>query len=145
MLYAAYGSNINTKEMAKRCPNSKVYSYGWIKDYYLVSRTYLDIDKNPVTEKDDFLNATIVPVLLWDIADSDWKSLDYYEGYPTLYKKETVKVVDKPHGHSLVDAIVYNMVDKGEPRPCMPDYQKRVREGYKEFGFNQQFLDDVFC
>ena len=145
MLYAAYGSNINTKEMAKRCPNSKVYSYGWIKDYYLVSRTYLDIDKNPVTEKDDFLNATIVPVLLWDIAESDWKSLDYYEGYPTLYKKETIKVVDKPHGHSLVDAIFYNMVDKGESRPCMPDYQKRVREGYEEFGFNQQFLDDVFC
>lgn len=141
MLYAAYGSNILTEEMKIRCPKSKVYGYGWIEDYKLVSRRYLDIDENP---QEDFLDKTIVPVVIWDIDDADWERLDYYEGYPNLYVKKTVKVVNKPNNHERVDCVVYVMADKSIPyAPCMPSYIDRVRRGYREFGFNEGFLDEA--
>lgn len=141
MLYAAYGSNISTEEMKIRCPKSKVHGYGWIEDYKLVSRQYLDIDENP---QDDFLDKTIVPVVIWDIDDSDWDNLDYYEGYPNLYMKKTVKVVNKPNNHERIDCVVYVMTDKSIPyMPCASSYINRVKKGYKEFGFNEGFLNEA--
>ena len=33
-----------------------------------------------------------LPVLLWEITPDDEKALDRYEGYPYLYRKETIPV-----------------------------------------------------
>ena len=34
--YVAYGSNLNTIQMKRRCPHAKIYGVGKIKDYRLL-------------------------------------------------------------------------------------------------------------
>lgn len=35
MLYAAYGSNLNIEQMAKRCPKAKISGVGYVEGYIL--------------------------------------------------------------------------------------------------------------
>ena len=52
-----------------------------------------------------------VPVIVWEIGQSDEAALDRYEGFPFLYRKEMVKV--KLNGKT-VEAMVYIM-NEGRP------------------------------
>lgn len=78
-LYIAYGSNINLEQMAHRCPNSKVVSTEMMQGYELEFRGVATIVPNEKSE---------VPVLIWEIDGRDEHSLDRYEGFPNLYRKE---------------------------------------------------------
>ncbi len=42
-----------------------------------------------------------VPVMIWEIFDKDEQSLDIYEGYPRLYRKEYVNVKINGRKHRL--------------------------------------------
>ena len=78
-LYIAYGSNINLEQMAHRCPNSKVVSKEMMQGYELEFRGVATIVPKEKSE---------VPVLIWEIDGRDEHSLDRYEGFPNLYRKE---------------------------------------------------------
>lgn len=80
-LYIAYGSNINLKQMAYRCPHSKVVGTSEIKDYELEFRGVATI----VPSK-----GTSVPVLIWELDERDLPTLNRYEGYPRLYRQDTM-------------------------------------------------------
>jgi hypothetical protein len=82
-LYIAYGSNINLEQMAYRCPNSKVVGTRMIPDYELEFRGVATIVPKEGAE---------VPVLLWEIDQRDEISLDRYEGFPRMYRKELFEV-----------------------------------------------------
>ena len=82
-LYIAYGSNINLEQMAFRCPDSKVVTTGMISDYELQFRQVATIEPKEGSE---------VPVLIWELGGQDELSLDRYEGFPHLYRKEDVEV-----------------------------------------------------
>ena len=82
-LYIAYGSNINLEQMAYRCPNSKVVGTRMIPDYELEFRGVATIVPKEGAE---------VPVLLWEIDQRDELSLDRYEGFPRMYRKELFEV-----------------------------------------------------
>ena len=79
-----------------------------------------------------------VPVLLWTISPRDERSLDYYEGYPFLYRKETVTVNlnGKP-----TEAMVYIMND-GRPLGRPSDfYYNTILQGYVDNGLDPAFLE----
>ena len=81
--YAAYGSNLNTLQMRYRCPSARVIGTAEIADYRLLfkgSKTgaYLTIEKQ---------KGSIVPVGIWEVSESDERSLDRYEGFPNFYYK----------------------------------------------------------
>jgi len=79
-----------------------------------------------------------VPVLLWRIMPNDEKALDRYEGYPHLYRKETVKVRFKGQ---WVPAMVYIM-NEGRPLGAPGRYYYEViRQGYIDAGFDISFLN----
>ena len=82
-LYIAYGSNINLEQMAFRCPNSKVVGTRMIPGYELEFRGVATIVPKEGAE---------VPVLLWEIDQRDEISLDRYEGFPRMYRKELFEV-----------------------------------------------------
>lgn len=130
-LYAAYGSNLNLEQMAYRCPNSIVHSKGVIEDYKLKFSYHLDI----VPSKGD-----IVPILLWDIADSDWAYLDMYEGVKGgYYKRENVKV--KTDNGEEVEAIVYVMCGQHEYEMPSESYWQTCEQGYMDCGFAIKYLN----
>ena len=78
-----------------------------------------------------------VPVLVWEITPTDEAALDRYEGWPFLYRKETIKV---KLGSKTVKAMVYIMNDGrplGQPS-CY--YYSTILEGYKSAGFDVEIL-----
>lgn len=132
MYYVAYGSNMNLKQMQRRCPKSRVVCNGVLIGWKLVFNIHADIIYTG--NKEDK-----VPVVLWDISENDWKSLDIYEGFPKYYIKKNVKVTIE-NGY-IIDAVVYVMADnrKGIALPFR-NYFETILTGYKENGINTDTL-----
>ena len=130
--YLAYGSNLNKRQMEMRCPHSKAIGGFLLKDYELVFKYYLTVEKKEGAE---------VPVGIWEITSEDEKYLDYYEGYPTHYRKEYIPIeVDG----KKAEALIYIMNDiRGIMAPSGM-YMEICMEGYKDFNFNLNYLTDAF-
>lgn len=88
-LYFAYGSNMNTNQMAFRCPEAQVIDTVRLENYRLVFRSNGG-GKGVATILPE--QGSFVDGVLWRISPKDEQSLDRYEGFPVLYGKETVSV-----------------------------------------------------
>ena len=132
-LYLAYGSNLNLEQMANRCPTAKVVGNSKINGYRLLFR---GAHAGAVATIEPFKGES-VPVLAWEITPADEAALDRYEGWPFLYRKETIKV--RLNGKT-VQAMVYIM---NEGRPLgQPScyYYSTILDGYKSAGFDVEIL-----
>ena len=85
MLYFAYGSNLNIKQMKQRCPDSVGISPAVLSGWKLVERTYADIEE----AENECVNGA-----LYEISGNDFAALDRYEGYPEYYTRQEVMVTD---------------------------------------------------
>ncbi|WP_350343234.1 gamma-glutamylcyclotransferase family protein [Proteinivorax tanatarense] len=141
IINAAYGSNLNLRQMAMRCPTAKVYGTGVIHDYQLLFKgapgnAYLTIEPKKGSK---------VPVVLWELEPEDENALDRYEGYPSFYGKEMVPV--ELDSGEIVTTMVYVMTDKIPERihlsPPSHHYLNIVQEGYKEFGLPNRYLGEA--
>jgi gamma-glutamylcyclotransferase (GGCT)/AIG2-like uncharacterized protein YtfP len=133
MLYVAYGSNLNLVQMANRCPTAKVVGASKINNYRLLFR---GTHAGAVATIEPFKGGN-VPVLVWEITPADETALDRYEGWPFLYRKETIKV--RLNG-KYVTAMVY-LMNEGRPlgQPSC-HYYSTILEGYKDADFNIETL-----
>ena len=135
MFYVAYGSNMNLQQMEYRCPNSKVVGNGKLYGWKLVFNVHADIIKTE--NKNDF-----VPVVVWNIANKDWRMLDMYEGYPSYYVKETINVILDDGKEE--DAIVYIMAKNRKGiYPPTTAYFNGIVKGYIDNGINTDYLFDA--
>lgn len=141
--YLAYGSNLNMAQMQWRCPGAVPLGTAEIKGYRLLfkgskSGSYLTIEK-----ADGFS----VPVGVWTVTEADEFKLDRYEGYPNFYYKAETEITYKglvSKKKRKVRAFVYIM---HEERPYgIPAFQyvETCREGYADFGFDEDILADVY-
>lgn len=130
--YLAYGLNLNKRQMRMRCPHSKAIGGFLLKGYELVFKYYLTVEKKEGAE---------VPVGIWEITAEDEECLDYYEGYPTHYRKEYIPI--KVDGKK-VDALIYIMNDVRGIKAPSGMYMEVCMEGYKDFNFNLHYLTDAF-
>lgn len=136
--YLAYGSNLNVRQMALRCPTAKPVGTAVIRDYELLfkgSKTgaYLTIEPKIGTE---------VPVAVWSVELADEERLDVYEGFPAFYYKTEFDLpVNYFSGPKVIrKAFVYIM---HEERPLgLPSglYVRTCLEGYSDFGFDERIL-----
>lgn len=132
MYYVAYGSNMNLKQMAFRCPKSKIIGNGKLIGWNLVFNIHADIIKT-----NNYMDKT--PVVLWDIHDDDWAMLDSYEGYPHYYIKQFVNVI--MNNGKKVKAVVYVMADDRKGiSPPYSGYFETVLTGYNENGIDVDTL-----
>ncbi|WMJ87781.1 gamma-glutamylcyclotransferase family protein [Anaerocolumna sp. MB42-C2] len=132
-LYIAYGSNLNLEQMAYRCPTARAVGVSELKDYTLLFR---GAHAGAVATVEPFKGGS-VPVLAWEVTPTDEASLDRYEGWPFLYRKEKVQI--KLNGKSI-KAFVYIMNDGrplGQPSSY---YYTTILEGYKDAGFDVNIL-----
>lgn len=125
-IYAAYGSNMNLAQMKKRCPKAKVIGIGELNGYKITFR-----GRQAGVANVERHESASVPVVLWTITKECEKALDRYEGYPTLYKKETVSI-DTADGAQ--DAMIYVMTKQYESMPAIPTehYFEIIRQGYQD-------------
>lgn len=131
-LYFAYGSNMNLEQMAFRCPDASVVGVVRVNDYRL---TFCGGSHAGV--------ATIMPQpgshvdgVLWRISATDEKHLDFYEGYPRLYGKESIEVIDSSGQKMTVMAYTMNSPYKECPAVPSQGYLKGIVEGCYQNGIN---------
>lgn len=137
-LYIAYGSNMNIAQMERRCPTAKIIAVGEAKDYRL--RFYGRTESAVATiEKAEGCS---VPVLIWKIRPKDEKSLDIYEGYPHLYRKEIIDVDVNGRQYSGMAYIMNENPLFGYNHPSS-FYVRIIAEGYRNCGLNPQKLYDA--
>ncbi len=143
-LYLAYGSNLNTAQMAQRCPDAEIAGTTELAGWRLMfkgSRTgnYLTVER---------AEGFTVPVGVWAVSEHDEERLDSYEGYPDLYYKKEISVTlhDAKTGESYpVTAFLYIMHEErilGRPTEV---YMQTCREGYRAFGFDTMHLDEAYA
>lgn len=133
-IYLAYGSNMNQKQMAYRCPTAQVLGTSELPGYEMVFRGNR-YDNGVATVEP--LEGGSVPVLLWDIQKQDEKALDHYEGFSVLYTKKTL---ENPLKDNIVTAMLYVMAPGYELAPPFDSYYHTIEEGYKAAGFDTSRL-----
>ena len=135
-LYFAYGSNINLEQMDYRCPDATVVGPVVLENYELLFR------------RGGF--ATIAPKeggrvhgLLWSITPECERSLDFYEGYPRFYDKQTVTVRD---GLGRELPVMAYIMDGRFREPMLPteSYYNGILEGYRQNGLPTQPLKQAW-
>lgn len=135
-LYAAYGSNLNKKQMQYRCPTAKYVGVGELQGYALQFKG---------RERSAFatigrMDGASVPVGLWEIQARDERSLDMYEGFPSHYFKRDVQV---KMGGREVSAMVYIMNPRMNFNLPSPSYYATVHQGYKDCGLDTAALEQA--
>lgn len=133
MLYLAYGSNLDLEQMVARCPTAKIAGAAILEDYRLLFRGG---HSNAVATVES-QEGDSVPVLLWEITSADEAALDRYEGWPYLYRKETLRVT---LNGNQVEAMAYIM-NEGRPlgKPSCY-YYNVILQGYRSAGFDVEIL-----
>lgn len=126
--YIAYGSNLSEEQMARRCPTATIVGTAILENWRLLFNGPASIERKQGYQ---------VPVLIWDIQPEDERSLDRYEGYPSYYRKEMLKVKVKDQ---IIDAMVYIMNTNKESQPGQ-FYYDVLDKGYERFGFNKKILE----
>lgn len=140
--YIAYGSNLNIPQMRMRCPGARIIGTSVIKDYQLLFKgsktgSYLTIEPMEGAE---------VPVVIWEVTETDEKALDRYEGYPNFYYKKEMTMDIKGIRTGKVrrrDAFVYIMHEERELGIPSWYYVNTCLDGYRAFGFDEKYLFDA--
>ena len=113
MLYFAYGSNLHHQQMKRRCKDSRFIKKIILKDYSLTFRNkygVADIEKNKGKK---------VYGALYNISKADERRLDFYEEYPTMYKKMFFKYYNEK-------IMTYTMVKKTKKVSPSLQYLKNI-------------------
>ena len=136
-LYIAYGSNLNLEQMKRRCPTAEVIGAAELQNWRLWFRG----DRHSAVATIERGKGFQVPVLIWRIRPRDELALDRYEGFPFLYRKETLRLLMRG---KRVPAMVYIMNEAGNSygAPSM-GYLSTIHEGYESAGFDTGILYDA--
>lgn len=131
-LYIAYGSNLNLRQMAGRCPNAVPVGTAMLKGWQLTFRGVATLDK---------VEGAVAPVGIWRITEECERALDRYEGYPSLYRKEYLEI---EHKGEKVEVMVYLM---NSGLPCMPSkyYLETIATGYEDVGLDTVHLTQALA
>ena len=140
--YVAYGSNLNIPQMRMRCPGARIIGTSVIEDYQLLFKgsktgSYLTIEPMEGAE---------VPVVIWEVTETDEKALDRYEGYPNFYYKKEMTLDIKGIRTGKVrrrDAFAYIMHEERELGIPSWYYVNTCLDGYRAFGFDERYLFDA--
>lgn len=141
--YAAYGSNLNIKQMGFRCPNSKVLGHAYLKDYELLFKgsqtgAYLTVEPKENSK---------VPIGVWEVSEEDELSLDRYEGYPAFYYKKEIKVqcrIKETGKWRWIKVFIYIMDERREIGVPSKFYMDTCLKGYRGFGFDEKTLKAAY-
>jgi len=132
-LYIAYGSNLNIEQMKHRCPYAVPLGTAELTGYRLMFRggSSSVATVEPMPEES-------VPVLIWEITPRCEEALDRYEGWPRLYRKETVPV---DFNGKPTEAMVYIMNEVYPYGLPGDQYLNVIKVGYASAGFDTAVLD----
>jgi gamma-glutamylcyclotransferase (GGCT)/AIG2-like uncharacterized protein YtfP len=112
VLYAAYGSNLDPRQMAHRCPHSPLRGTGWLTGWRITFGGEGWDGALPTLVEDP---GSQIFVALYDVTDADEALLDSWEGADQgLYRKVRVRVATL-EGEQLAWVYVLDDFEGGTP------------------------------
>lgn len=110
--YFAYGSNMNLEQMKYRCPAAEVVENVRLENYRLAFRGRAPGNgvATVLPEKGSYVEG-----VLWKITEACEKSLDFYEGFPSFYGKESIRVKNQDGVEKEVFVYMMNAPHKDVP------------------------------
>lgn len=140
--YLAYGSNLSQEQMSRRCPMARVIGKAQIPNHELVFKGSLTGSYATIEPKE----GSYVPVLVWEIHQSDERNLDVYEGFPTFYHKNLYTVdIQNMSGKELgtYTCMAYVM-DESRPYGVPTSrYFEVIATNYLTYGFDLNILEEA--
>ena len=141
--YIAYGSNLNTMQMKWRCPCATVLGTAELKDWRLVFKgsktgSYLTIEP---------YEGYTVPVVVWEVTETDEASLDRYEGYPTFYYKQEFELEYRgiSSGRTRKKKVFVYIMQSDRPYGVpSKHYLETCAFGYDIFKFDTNILREAY-
>ena len=127
MLYFAFGSNLNRKQIKRRCKNSRFISRHILKNYQLFFRGKYGAADVQRKKGSSVLGA------IYDISKIDEKKLDVYEEFPKVYTKKYFKIWGKK-------VMFYYMSDKTKQTEPSRGYLNSIIQGYKDCGYKDSHV-----
>jgi len=130
MLYFAFGSNLNQKQMKRRCRDSKYIGCYSLKNYKLVFRNYFlgggvaDVEKKK--------NSSVLGAI-YKISKKDERELDIYEDFPKTYIKKYFRLLGKK-------VMFYYMPKKTKHVLPSKRYLNLIIQGYKDCGYRNNYI-----
>jgi gamma-glutamylcyclotransferase (GGCT)/AIG2-like uncharacterized protein YtfP len=125
MKYIAYGSNMSLEQMKHRCPTARLIGTGYLPKHRLEFYLHATVEPDPRMRKG-------VPVAVFEISDSDEAALDFYEGYPNYYRKESCTV--NMRDGSQIEGMIYIM-NLHRVSPPAVRYYNGIADAYIDLGF----------
>ena len=127
MLYFAFGSNLNRKQIKRRCKNSRFISRHILKNYQLVFRSKYGAADIQRKKGSSVLGA------IYDINKAEEKKLDAYEDFPKVYVKKYFKIWGKK-------VMFYYMSSKTKQTEPSRRYLNSIIQGYKDCGYKNSHV-----
>jgi len=132
-LYFAFGSNMDARQMARRCPESEAMGPGTLVDHRLVFRGpsknrgggVLSVDANP----GDAVHGVVYRVTVADLA-----ALDRFEGAPQWYLRASRTVVGA--GGEPLEVVIYRLPERVTEMPPTAAYLEQVAAAFDDLGMD---------
>ncbi len=139
-LYFAFGSNMDTDQMARRCPGTEPVGRATLADHRLVFRGPSRNRGGGVLSVDASPDDTVTGVL-YAVGDEHLLALDRYEGAPEWYLRMPCSVVGSDgRAH---DAILYRLPGHVTEMPPTAAYLTQVAAAFGAHGLDPAPLHDA--
>ncbi|MDD4290251.1 MAG: gamma-glutamylcyclotransferase [Patescibacteria group bacterium] len=135
IFYFAYGSNMDLDRMILRCGerNFVGFSNSYLNDFkfYFYNRGYANIKPQ---------QSSIVYGVLYKINKNCFDALDKAEGYPNLYQRQIVKIIN-PMG--IFDAHVYIVKNDNSIGVPSKSYFDTVIKGASQYALPKNYISEI--
>jgi len=138
-LYAAYGSNLDPRQMLLRAPHSPHRGTGWLRGWRLTfGGEEIGWEGAVATLAEDYGHSVFVSI--YDLTQADENALDEWEGVTTdLYRKIRVRV-ETLDGSPLCYVYVLNSFEGGLPSTR---YLEIMVNAAREAGAPDDYIDSL--
>jgi gamma-glutamylcyclotransferase (GGCT)/AIG2-like uncharacterized protein YtfP len=143
VLYFAYGSNLDRKQMERRCLDAKVNSIGYLHNHRLAFTLYDEGWKGGVADvipqRGDDVWGVIYEVTPDALSRLD-RYEDYYEDRPSIYIRWQLPIIT-PEGQRYL-AWVYSVANKeADFIPPAEQYLSIIKRAAIEYKFPERYLN----
>jgi gamma-glutamylcyclotransferase (GGCT)/AIG2-like uncharacterized protein YtfP len=128
MLYFAYASNLNKKQMRERCPDSKPKVTATLPNYKLVFLGWSREWRGGKASIRPFRGEKVLGAI-YDVSEQCLRQLDKYE---SSYDRLKVTVFTETGG--AIPAVTYIKTGQVEETKPSPEYLAIIQQGYRDWG-----------
>jgi gamma-glutamylcyclotransferase len=131
MYYFAYGTNLNKRQMAEHCPESRSRFIATLHNYRLIFTGWSRQWRGGVASIKPLRGEKVLGAI-YEVSDRDLRLLDKHEGYPDTYNR--IKVTLNRETGEPFEAITYIKVRQSEETKPSPEYLAVIQQGYRDWG-----------